>query len=153
VIEAWVMTRSLRILILIPFLTAGFFVSAAQAARADSIAVDGGIFGVNGSTSAGGALSLQVFKAPVAPFSVDLTAAAPLDGRGFAATADGRLNVAGLTLGAGAGVGSLANTSKTGWIYDAIVAHTLVPHLALEGRVYLGPNRPSSLFAGLRLSF
>lgn len=147
------MTRSLRILILIPFLAAGIAVSTPQIARADSIALDGGIFGVNGSTSAGAALSLQVFKAPVMPLSVDLTAAAPFNGHGYALTADGRLSIAGLTLGAGAGVGTLAKTAQTSVIYDAIVAHTLAPHLALEGRVYLGPNRPSSLFAGLRLSF
>lgn len=147
------MIGSLRILVFVPFLVMGLAVSTAQIARADSVAIEGGVFGAGGTTSAGGALSLQVFKAPVAPFSIDLTAAAPLNGRGFAATADGRLNVAGLTLGAGAGLGNLAKTGTTGLIYDAIVAHTLAPHLAVEGRVYLGPNRPSSLFAGLRLSF
>lgn len=144
------MTISLRMLILTIFALAACLVPP-QPARAQ-VAIDGGIFDTNGQTSAGAALSLQIFKAPVAPFSVDLTGAAPLNGHGFAVTADGRLSIAGLALGAGVGVGSLAQTGSTGVIYDAIVGHTLVPHLSVEGRVYFGPSRPSSLFAGLRLS-
>lgn len=148
------MRRSLRLGFLIPLLVVGLAALAARPSFADSIALDGGVFAAGGTTSAGAALSFQVFKAPVAPFTIDLTGAAPLSGgHGFAVTADGRLNIAGLTLGAGAGAGNLARTGSTGLIYDAIVAHTLVPHLAVEGRLYLGPNRPSSLFAGLRLSF
>jgi hypothetical protein len=38
-------------------------------------------------------------------------------------------------------------------VYDALVAQRIFPHTALEARMYFGPNRPSSLLAGLRFSF
>jgi hypothetical protein len=145
------MQRSTRQLCVSLVLAIVLVATASRAASAQ-VAIDGGFFGVNGTTPAGAALSLSVFKLPAVPFSVDLTGAAPLNGHGFAATADGRLNLAGTTLGAGVGVGTLANTANTGVIFDGIIARTIAPHLAVEGRVYLGPNRPSSVFAGLRLS-
>lgn len=144
-----------------PIATKGFFslgivaaalLIATSSPAAAQVAVDGGVFGVDGTASVGAALSLQIFKTPVLPLSVDVTAAAPLDGHGFAATADGRFRIGGTTLGAGIGGGNLAQTNHYGVIYEGILAQQLVPHLAVEGRVYFGPSRPSSMFAGLRLS-
>ncbi|MGH7661737.1 MAG: hypothetical protein ACRENA_12590 [Vulcanimicrobiaceae bacterium] len=116
------------------------------------VAVDGGVFGVDGTASVGAALSLQIFKTPVLPLAVDVTAAAPLDGHGFAATADGRFRLGATTVGVGIGGGNLAQTNHYGVIYEGILAQQLIPHLAVEGRVYFGPSRPSAIFGGLRLS-
>ena len=125
---------------------------AASRPAAAQVAVDGGVFAVDGTASVGAALSLQIFKTPVLPLSVDATVAAPLDGHGFSATADGRFRIGGTTLGVGIGGGNLAQTNHYGVIYEGILAQQLIPHLAVEGRVYFGPSRPSSMFAGLRLS-
>jgi hypothetical protein len=131
---------------------AAAFVIAASRPAAAQVAVDGGVFGVDGTASVGAALSLQIFKTPVLPLAVDVTAAAPLDGHGFAATADGRFQLGATTIGVGIGGGNLAQTNHYGLIYEGILAQQLIPHLAVEGRLYFGPSRPSSVFAGLRLS-
>jgi len=55
-------------------------------------------------------------------------------------------------VGAGIGVGSFGATGTTTVIYDALVSQSIAPHLALQGRLYFGPQRPSTLFAGLRLA-
>jgi hypothetical protein len=123
---------------------------ACAPARAD-VAIDAGAFATHG-VAGGAALSIGVFGAPVLPLAGDLTVAAPLNGQGYAATFDLRASVGDTTLGGGAGVGNLAATGTTSLLYDAIVAHRVLPHLAVEGRVYLGPHRPSAVFAGLRLS-
>jgi hypothetical protein len=135
---------------------AGLAVAAALAvpvaARAD-ISVDAGGFATNGSGAAGAALSAGVFKIPLTPISTELTAAAPFGaGGGYAATFDVRANLLGTTLGAGAGVGTIGNKSTTGAIFDGIIAQSIAPHLSLEAREYLGANRRSSFFGGLRLT-
>lgn len=120
------------------------------AARANEVDVAGGLFSSHNGGSAGGAISLGLFNVPITPLSTQLTVAAA--GRGGAAgTFDVRLG--GVTqVGAGIGVGNFGTTSTTTVIYDAMVAQSIAPHLALEGRMYFGPLRTSTLFAGLRLS-
>jgi hypothetical protein len=128
----------------LPALTAG-------AARAD-ISLEGG--GVLGSTPSGGAgASIGIFNVPVVPLAVELTGMAPLGGKGgFAATADARLKFGGTSFGAGIGAGDIGNTASTGVIYDAFVAQHVLPLTSIEGRLYGGPQRPSSFFLGLRLT-
>jgi hypothetical protein len=146
------MTRAIRILssvILLSF----FFAATAQHADAQ-VSVEGGYFDAGGAGSVGAALSLQLFKTPVVPLTVDATAAAPFDGRGFAATMDARFHLGGTTIGAGVGAGNLAQTTlgQTGIIFNGILAQSIAPHLAVETRVYFGNSRPASVFAGLRLT-
>lgn len=119
-------------------------------ARAESVAVEGGFFSSSAGGSGGGAVSLGLFGVPLTPIHTQLTVAAA--GRGGAAgTFDVRAGGA-TQIGAGIGVGSLGATSTTTVIYDALVSQSIAPHLALTGRLYFGPQRPSTLFAGLRLS-
>lgn len=133
-----------------PALALALLSGTATAARADVSLEAGGFFG-NGGATGGGALSLGVFGVPALPLAGELTVAAPFNG-GYAATFDLRLTAAGTTIGAGAGFGSIGARATTGTLYDAIVAHTIAPHTALEARVYVGHNRPSSVLAGLRFS-
>jgi hypothetical protein len=58
----------------------------------------------------------------------------------------------GTTIGAGAGVGTIGNKSTTGAIFDGILAQSIAPHISLEAREYVGANRRSSFFGGLRLT-
>lgn len=127
--------------------------ATSQAARAQ-VSVDGGYFDTGGTGAVGAAVSLQLFKTPVIPLTVEATAAAPFDGRGFAATADARFRLGGTTLGGGVGAGDIGQSTlgQSRFLYDGIIAQSLAPHLAVEGRVYLGTNRPTSVFAGLRLT-
>jgi hypothetical protein len=120
------------------------------AARAD-VSVEGGA-AITGSTASGaGALSLGLLNAPVVPLSVELTGLVPGNG-GYAATVDARFSLAGTAIGAGAGVGSVGSIFHTGAVYDALLAHGIAPHTALEARLYFGPTRPSTLFAGVRFT-
>jgi|SRR5579872_2566936 len=134
-------------------LAASLVVASSQAAHAQ-VSVDGGYFGTGGTGSVGAAVSLQLFKTPVIPLSVEATAAAPFDGHGFAATADARFKFGGTTLGAGVGAGNIGQSTlgQSRFLYDGIVAQSIAPHLAIEARLYVGTNRPSSVFAGLRLT-
>jgi len=134
-------------------LAAALVAASSQSARAQ-VSVDGGYFGTAGTGSIGAAVSLQLFKTPVIPLTVEATAAAPFDGHGFAATADARFKFSGTTIGAGIGGGNIGSTSlgESRILYDGIIAQSIAPHLAVEGRVYFGSNRPSSIFAGLRLT-
>jgi hypothetical protein len=134
-------------------LAAALVAASTQAAHAQ-VSVDGGYFGTDGTGSVGAAVSLQLFKTPVIPLSVEATAAAPFDGHGFAATADARFKFGGTTLGAGAGAGNIGQSTlgQSRFLYDGIIAQSIAPHLAIEGRLYVGSNRPSSVFAGLRLT-
>jgi hypothetical protein len=119
-------------------------------ARAD-VSVEGGAM-VTGSTASGaGALSLGLLNLPLVPLAAELTVAAPTNG-GYVATLDARFSFAGTAVGAGAGFGTLGATNRTGTIYDGLIAHTIAPHTALEARLYFGPSRPSTLFAGIRFS-
>lgn len=120
------------------------------AARAD-VAVEGGAAITGSSASGAGALSLGLLNAPLVPLGVDLTGIVAGNG-GFATTLDARFHAAGTALGAGIGFGSLGATSHVGGIYDALLAHDIAPHTAIEARMYFGPARPSTLFAGLRFS-
>jgi hypothetical protein len=124
--------------------------AAPRPARAD-VSLDAGAAVTGSSTSFAGALSLGVFNVPVVPLAVELTGIAPANG-GFAATLDARLSIAGTAIGAGAGVGTIGFTNHTSVIYDGILAHGIAPHTALEARLYFGPQRPSTLFAGVRFS-
>jgi len=119
-------------------------------ARAD-ISVEGGAAITGSTASAAGALSLGLLNAPVVPLAVELTGLVPGNG-GYAATVDARFTFAGTAIGAGAGVGSVGSIFHTGAVYDAILAHGVAPHTALEARLYFGPTRPSTLFAGVRFS-
>lgn len=131
-------------------LCAALAVSAVPA-RAE-VAVEGaGVFG-NGPASAGAALSLGLLHVPLTPLSADLTVAVPFNG-GYATTLDARLGFAGTTIGAGAGFGTLGATSRTGAIYDALIAQGIAPHTALQVRVYFGNARAATVFAGLRFAF
>lgn len=118
------------------------------AARA-AISVEGGAFVANGTASGGGAVSLGLFAIPATPLATEFTFAA---GHGGAVgTLDLRAGT-GTTIGAGIGIGNVGATATTNVMYDALLAQTVAPHVALEGRLYFGPQRPSSVFAGLRLS-
>ena len=75
--------------------------------------------------------------------------AVPFNG-GYATTFDARLHFAATSVGAGVGFGTLGATNLTGVIYDALLAQGIAPHTALEARLYFGPSRPSTLFAGVR---
>ena len=124
----------------------------AAPARAD-VAIEGaGVFGGGAASSAGAALSLGLLHVPLTPFSADLTVAVPFSG-GFATTLDGRLEVAGTTIGAGAGFGRLGAGGRTGGMYDALIARGIAPHTALQIRVYVGGARSATSFAGIRFSF
>jgi hypothetical protein len=125
-------------------------IAAPRAARAD-VSIDAGAAVTGGSANFAGALSLGVLNVPILPLAAELTAIAPQNG-GFATTLDARLSVAGTAVGAGAGVGTLGALHTTGMIYDGILAHGIAPHTALEARMYFGPQRPSTLFAGVRFS-
>jgi hypothetical protein len=118
---------------------------------AADIALEGGAAVSGGKASAEGALSLGLFNLPLIPLAGELTVAVPFDG-GYATTFDARLTFAGTAIGAGAGFGTLGATNQTGAIYDALIAHGIAPHTALEARLYFGPSRPSTLFAGVRFS-
>lgn len=131
-------------------LALGIAVAAAPASAEISVAA-GGMFS-GSTTTAGGIVSLGLLSLPVAPVSAELSVAVPFNNGGYAATLDGRANLAGTTLGAGIGFGTLGNTAQTTAIYDAIIAHGIAPHTSLEGRVYFGSNRSSTVFAGVRLS-
>lgn len=126
---------------------------AAPAAALAGIAVEGGIFASRGNTAAGGAVSVGVLAVPVLPVALDLTFAAAGNGAGSAGTLDVRAGAGGTTIGAGIGVGNLGATATTSVLYNALLAQSIAPHTAIETRLYFGPQRPSSLFAGLRVSF
>jgi hypothetical protein len=119
-------------------------------ARAD-ISLEGGAAVSGGKAGAAGALSLGLLNLPLVPLAGELTVAVPFNG-GYATTFDARLSFAGTAIGAGAGFGTLGATNRTGAIYDALLAHGIAPHTALEARLYFGPSRPSTLFAGVRFS-
>jgi hypothetical protein len=119
-------------------------------ARAD-VSLEGGATVSGGKASAAGALSLGLLNLPLVPLAGELTVAVPFNG-GYATTFDARLSFAGTAIGAGAGFGTLGATNRTGAIYDALLAHGIAPHTALEARLYFGPSRPSTLFAGVRFS-
>lgn len=118
-------------------------------ARATSVAVEGGVLTSRNGTGGGGALSLGLFSIPATPLSTELTIAA--GNGGAAGTFDVRAGGA-TQIGAGIGVGSFGATGSTSVIYDALLAQSIAPHLSIEGRLYMGPQRPSTLFAGLRLA-
>lgn len=143
------MKQTTRILCLVATLAAA--VAMAQPARAQ-ISVDGGLFDVNGNSSLGGLVSLQVFKTPVLPLAVEVTAVKPFAPQGFAATADARFTVRGTSFGGGIGAGDLGNAGTYRGIYDVLLAQKLAPHLSVEARMWMGQRRPSSGFIGLRAS-
>ena len=123
---------------------------SAAPAHAQSVSVEGGFFTGRTGGSGGGAVSLGLFGVPATPIHTELTVAAA-GGGGAAGTID--LRAGGATqIGAGIGVGSLGNSGTTTVMYDALVSQSIAPHVALTGRLYFGPQRPSTLFAGLRLS-
>ena len=130
------------------------FVIATSRAAYAQVSVDGGYFTTGGTGgSIGAAVSLQLFKTPVVPLTVETTAAAALNGEGFAATLDLRFRLAGGTaIGGGVGIGNLAVTQNANIMYEGLVSQQILPHLAAELRLYAGPFRPSSFFAGLRLT-
>jgi hypothetical protein len=133
-------------------LLSGLALLMARPASADislegAAAVGGGSSSVKGA----GAVSFGLINVPLAPVSAELTYAAR-SGGGYAATVDARLNIGGTTLGTGAGYGTLGGT-KAGTMYDALIAHGIFPHTALEARWYFGPSRRSTLLAGIRISF
>jgi hypothetical protein len=119
-------------------------------ARAD-VSIAGGAAVTGSTASAAGMLSLGLLNAPLVPLAVELSGMVPGNG-GYAATVDARFSFAGTAIGAGAGVGSVGAISHTGAVYDALLAHGIAPHTALEARLYFGPTRPSTLFAGVRFS-
>jgi hypothetical protein len=141
---------SLRRTVMCALILGAALATAPRPAGAD-VSIDAGAVVSGNSAHLAGALSLGVFNVPVVPLAAELTAIAPQNG-GFATTFDARLTVAGTAIGAGAGIGTLGFTNHTGVIYDGILAHGIAPHTALEARMYFGPQRPSTLFAGVRFS-
>ena len=119
-------------------------------AQAD-VSLEAGAMTNSSNTSFAGALSLGLLNLPLVPLAAELTVAAPTSG-GYVTTLDARLSFAGTAIGAGAGFGNLGATSTTGAVFDGLLAHTIAPHTALEARLYFGPTRPSTLFAGVRFS-
>ena len=89
-------------------------------------------------------------KLPLIPLAGEFTFAAPFNG-GYATTFDAQLSFAGTTVGAGAGFGTPGAVHRTGTLYDALLAHAIAPHTALEARMYFGASRPSASFAGVSL--
>jgi hypothetical protein len=133
-------------------LASAFLLATVGIACAD-VSVDGGMFVTRGSTTGAAALSLGLFKTPILPISGEITGAVPFNGAGYATTFDLRFAAPDTTqIGAGIGLGNLGAPPTTRVVYDAIVAHGIVPHLSIEGRLYFGPARPSSFMAGLRLT-
>ena len=120
---------------------------------AQTVSVDGGYLDAGGKSSTAAALSLQLFKTPVIPLTLEATGLVSLDGNGYAASADARFRVSRTTLGAGVGIGNLSVTTRTNVLYEGILAQSILPHVAVEARYYAGPNRGGSIFAGLRFSF
>jgi hypothetical protein len=116
-----------------------------------TISIEGGAAVTGSTASAAGAVSLGLLNLPLVPLAGELTVVAPFKG-GYATTLDARLSFAGTAVGAGAGFGTLGALNRTGAIYDALLAHGIAPHTALEARLYFGPSRPSTLFAGVRFS-
>ena len=92
-----------------------------------------------------------MYKPPVIPLAGELSAAVGATG-GYAATADMRVGTAGTTLGAGIGFGSLGTPGGTRALYDVILAQHVAPHFAIETRAFFGSARPTTIFAGLRLT-
>jgi hypothetical protein len=129
---------------------AAFLALTPRPASAD-VSFEGGAAVTGGTAGAAGALSLGLLNLPLVPLAGELTVAVPFKG-GYATTFDARLSFAGTTLGAGAGFGSVGAVGRTGAVYDALLAHGIAPHTALEARLYFGPSRPSTLFAGVRFS-
>jgi hypothetical protein len=120
-------------------------------AQAD-VSLEGGAAFTGGNTSALGAVSLGLLNLPLVPLAAELTVAVPFNG-GYATTLDGRFGVGGgTTLGAGAGFGTMGNTDRTDAMFDVLLAHGIAPRTALEARLYFGPSRPSTFFAGVRFS-
>jgi hypothetical protein len=119
-------------------------------ARAD-VSLEAGATVTGSSASAAGLVSLGLLNLPLVPLAGELTVAVPANG-GYATTLDARFSFAGTAAGAGVGFGTLGATNRTGAIYDAFLAHGIAPHTALEARLYFGPARPSTLFAGIRFS-
>ncbi len=119
-------------------------------ARAD-VSLEGGAAFTGGTANAAGAVSLGLFNLPLVPLAAELTVMVPFNG-GYATTFDGRFKFAGTALGAGVGFGTLGATNRTDAIFDALIAHGIAPHTALEARLYFGPSRPSTFFAGVRFS-
>lgn len=117
-------------------------------ARAD-VAVEGGIVAAQSKTTLGGGLGLGLFKAPVVPLSAELHVTG---GNGYAATLDARFSPGGTTIGAGIGGGSIGRPGTARALYDVILGQSLVPHIALEGRVYFGAKATPAAFAGVRFS-
>jgi hypothetical protein len=115
------------------------------------VSLAGGAVVTKGGASGAAVASLGLFTLPAVPLSGSLTVAD--SGAGFATTFDARLALGPTTIGAGLGFGSLGNTKSTSSVYDAALAERLFEHTSIEARMYFGANRPSSLFAGLRLSF
>jgi len=130
---------------------AALIVAAGRPAAAQ-VAIDAGAFGVNGTSDLGGIVSLQVFKTPVVPLTIDLSGAKPFGAHGVAGTADFRFTVGGTTLGAGIGAGDIGNTALYSGLYEGILAQRIIPHVAVELRFWAGPRRPGSGFAGLRFA-
>jgi hypothetical protein len=121
-----------------------------EPASAD-VSLEGGAVVTKSGTSGAAVASVGLFTLPAVPLSGAVTVAD--SGGGFATTFDARLALGPTTIGAGLGFGSLGNTRSTSSVYDAVLAERIFEHTELEARMYFGPNRPSSLFAGLRLSF
>jgi hypothetical protein len=141
------MTRCFLQRLLAPGAAALALAAAPLAARAD-VSVEAGALFSRTTYFAGGA-SVGLFNTPVAPIAGELSF---MTGNGSAGTLD--LRTRGSTaVGLGIGVGNINATNVTTVVYDGILAHTIAPHTALEGRIYFGPLRTSSVFAGLRLSF
>ena len=132
------------------FVLAAALVSTCLPARAD-ISLEGGAVVTDSTVSGGAALSLGLFRVPLTPLSGELTIAVPFNG-GYATTADARLGFAGTAIGAGVGFGTIGATNRTSFLYNALIAQTIFPHVALEGRVYFGDRRPATVFAGVRLT-
>jgi hypothetical protein len=131
---------------------AALALAAAPLAASADISVEGGALFGHGISRFGGGASLGLFKIPATPIGTELTFITG-DGTGSAGLLDARLHAGGTTLGAGIGVGNIGATSTTTVIYDAILAQSIAPQIAIEGRILFGPLRPSTTFAGLRITF
>jgi len=145
------MNQLARLLCLVSIAAAALTAAAARPALAQ-VSIDGGVFAVNGTTDLGGLVSLQIFKTPVLPLAVEVTGAKPFAASGFAATGDARFTVGGTTFGGGIGFGDLASSGSYAGLYDILLAQKLIPHLAIEARMWMGERRPASAFIGLRAS-
>jgi hypothetical protein len=154
-------TRNLRTSNLIAFALAAAALAALPAvASAQTIPLDiaAGYMGTSGAQSSAAAIAtLHGVGLSVPGVRPQVSFAYPFSGGGhrYVATTEAALHVplSGFTVGAGVGVGRLAEPFKTGALYDVFAGKRLASHADLVARYYSGLNHyvGQGLFVGVGL--